>query len=69
MLVPVAAAAETKVKLTAEEVVNRMVTAHGGLERWRAISTLSYHHTLFIPNLTNDPGKDFWWISHEAIDL
>ena len=45
----------------AKRAVERMVDAHGGLETWRALASLSYEHEMLDPSQPADP-----WISHEV---
>ena len=47
---------------TAEELAQRIVSAHGGAERWRAITAMSYEHQLEFP------GAERPWISRETIE-
>jgi hypothetical protein len=51
---------------TARALAQRIVEAHGGIEKWRATKTVSYEHTLLIP--TRMPDNDNWWISRETVE-
>lgn len=50
---------------TARDVVERMVAAHGGIDRWRALSTLRYDNVFFNPAGTGNP----WWVTREMTHL
>jgi hypothetical protein len=47
-------------------VVEAMVKAHGGLERWRAAPSIRFDNVMH----NNYHGKDefAWWVAHEVID-
>lgn len=46
-----------------ERVIARMIDAHGGMDAWSRIPTLSYEHKMLDPNNPDDP-----WLSHETIE-
>ncbi len=56
------APASLSVPTSAEELAERIVNAHGGAERWGAISAMSYEHQLEFP------GAERPWISRETIE-
>lgn len=45
-------------------VIERMVNAHGGMERWRDAPSVSYDNIFFNPFAQGDP----WWVSREVTD-
>ena len=47
-------------------VVQRMVEAHGGLDRWRNAPTISYDNVFFNPFA--GAGENPWWYSWEVIE-
>ncbi len=49
-----------------KRVVEAMVEAHGGLERWRAAPSIRFDNVMH----NNYHGKDefAWWVAHEVID-
>ena len=47
----------------AKMVIERMIEAHGGLDRWRSAPTLSYDHQMVDPNNPDDP-----WLSKEVVE-
>lgn len=51
--------------LSKEEVVSKMIEAHGGMNRWKETKTIYFDHTL-----TFGEGADReWWIAREMTDL
>jgi hypothetical protein len=52
--------AETK------RVIEAMVEAHGGIERWRAAPSISFDDTMHME--THEKGQFGWWVAHEVID-
>ncbi len=57
---PKYADAETK------RVIEKMIEAHGGYERWAMAPTISYDNTFFNPFAQT--GKNPWWYAQEVID-
>lgn len=49
----------------ARAVVERMATAHGGMQRWQNVSTLRYDNVFFNPAGGGDP----WWVTRETTAL
>lgn len=48
------------------EVIERMVEAHGGLERWQAAPSIRFDNVMFM-NMAG-PQQLPWWASHEVIE-
>lgn len=44
-------------------VIQRMIDAHGGMDAWNSIPTLSYEHLMLDPRKPEDK-----WLSHEVIE-
>lgn len=57
---PTYATAET------QQVVERMIEAHGGLDRWRATPSVRYENIFFNPFA--EEGDNPWWISIEVTE-
>lgn len=51
-----------------QRVVERMIEAHGGLDRWQSAPTMSFDNIFFNPFALQAEGQDPWWVSHEVID-
>lgn len=49
-----------------EEVIARMLEAHGGYERWANAPTVSFDNVFFNPS--TPPDANPWWVSHQVID-
>lgn len=49
----------------ARAVVERMATAHGGVQRWKTVSTLQYDNVFFNPASGGNP----WWVTRETTQL
>lgn len=47
-------------------VIENMVDAHGGMERWRAIDSIRFDNVMH--NNFHAPNEFAWWIAHEVID-
>ena len=47
-------------------VVEAMVEAHGGLERWRAAPSIRFDNIMYNPY--HEKNQFAWWVSHEVID-
>lgn len=45
------------------EIVQRLIQAHGGMERWEATPTCSYTHKMVAPGYEDDP-----WVSEEIVE-
>ncbi len=46
-----------------QEVIQKMIQAHGGMEKWRKAKSLSFDHKMIDPNTPNEP-----WVSKEVHD-
>lgn len=57
--------ASTKTK----EVIDRMIIAHGGIQKWREAKTFSFDNIFFNPLADQMQWPSPWWVSHEVIDL
>ncbi len=64
--VPVSMASPHYASDESKRVVEAMVEAHGGLERWRAAPSIRFDNVMH----NNYHGKNefAWWIAHEVID-
>jgi hypothetical protein len=60
---PQYASAKTK------EVIEKMINAHGGLQKWQEAKTLSFDNLFFNPLAGQMEWTSPWWASHEVIDL
>lgn len=49
-----------------KRVVEAMVAAHGGLERWRAAPSIRYDNIMH--NNYHGKSEFAWWVAHEVID-
>lgn len=49
-----------------KRVIEAMVNAHGGIERWRAVESIRFDNVMH----NNYHGKNefAWWVAHEVID-
>lgn len=47
-------------------VVEAMVDAHGGIERWRAAPAIRFDDIMHMEG--HDKGQFGWWVAHEVID-
>lgn len=47
-------------------VVEAMVDAHGGIERWRAVPSIRYDDLMHMEG--HEGGQFGWWVAHEVID-
>ncbi|MBX7150930.1 hypothetical protein K1X84_04780 [bacterium] len=47
-------------------VIESMIQAHGGFEKWKNAKTISYDNIFFNP--TAPPDQSPWWFSHEVFD-
>jgi hypothetical protein len=47
-------------------VIEAMVDAHGGIERWRAAPSIRFSDMMHIE--THEKGQFGWWVAHEVID-
>lgn len=50
------------------EVIERMVEAHGGIERWRSAAAISYDNYFFNPFWEQSGWNRPFWQSHEVIE-
>ncbi len=50
----------------AKRVVEAMVEAHGGLQRWRAAPSIRFDNIMH--NNYHDKAEFAWWVAHEVID-
>lgn len=48
------------------QVIEAMVDAHGGIERWRAAPSIRFDNIMYNPY--HEPDQFGWWIAHEVID-
>ena len=46
-----------------EELIEHMIEAHGGMEKWRSAPSLSYDHKMIDPSHPDDP-----WLSVEMVE-
>ncbi len=60
---PQYASAKTK------EVIEKMIIAHGGIQKWREAKTLRFDNIFFNPAAGQMEWSSPWWVSHEVIDL
>ncbi|MCI0691450.1 hypothetical protein L0337_05515 [candidate division KSB1 bacterium] len=60
---PQYASAKTK------EVIDKMIIAHGGMQKWREAKTLSFDNIFFNPLAGQMQWPSPWWVSHEVVDL
>jgi hypothetical protein len=60
MAAPQYASEETK------RVIENMIEAHGGLERWQAAPSIRYDAVMH--NNYHGPNEFAWWVQHEVID-
>lgn len=51
-----------------QEVIEKMIEAHGGLKTWQNAPTISYDNIFFNPFATEGPDAYPWWVSHEVFD-
>lgn len=63
---PAVAQGPTYASNASRAVVQRMVRAHGGLERWRAAKTLRYDNVFFNPLATEGSP---WWVVRETFHM
>jgi hypothetical protein len=49
-----------------ERVIENMLEAHGGLERWQSAPSISYDAVMH--NNYHGPGEFAWWVQNEVID-
>jgi len=49
-----------------QEVIEAMVNAHGGIERWRAAPSIRFDDIMYMP--FHDREQFAWWAAHEVID-
>ena len=47
-------------------VIEAMVDAHGGIERWRAVPSIRYDDLMHMEG--HEGGQFGWWVAHEVID-
>jgi len=47
-------------------VIEAMVDAHGGIERWRAAPSIRFNDLMHME--THEKGQFGWWVAHEVID-
>ncbi len=47
-------------------VIEAMVDAHGGIERWRAAPSIQFDDLMHMEG--HDTDQFGWWVAHEAID-
>jgi hypothetical protein len=47
-------------------VIEAMVDAHGGIERWRAAPSIRFDDLMHMEG--HDNGQFGWWVAHEVID-
>jgi len=52
-----------------KEVIQKMLKAHGGLEKWKKVKSLSFDNIFFNPAASQMEWPSPWWVSHEVIDL
>ncbi len=55
-----------------KDVIERMLEAHGGLERWRKAKTIKYTNVMFLPIIDIQEGVsewDRWGCSDETFEL
>ncbi|MCP4200713.1 MAG: hypothetical protein GY769_02110 [bacterium] len=60
---PAASLAGAETSMTAADVIQRTIEAHGGMEAWHRAPTISYEHTYVNPADPKDP-----WVSRETIE-
>lgn len=49
-----------------EDVINRLVEAHGGLDKWKNATTIAFDNVMYNPFAQSEAEK--WWVSREVID-
>jgi hypothetical protein len=49
-----------------QEVIEKMLDAHGGIERWRAAPSIQFDDIMHNPY--HGPEEFAWWAAHEVID-
>ena len=49
-----------------QEVIEAMVNAHGGIQRWRAAPSIRFDDIMYMP--FHDREQFAWWAAHEVID-
>ncbi|MDH3217324.1 MAG: hypothetical protein OEN01_13730 [Candidatus Krumholzibacteria bacterium] len=47
----------------ARKIVEKMINAHGGMDRWRSAPTISYEHAMIDPSAPDDP-----WVTIEVTE-
>jgi hypothetical protein len=47
-------------------VIEGMVDAHGGIERWRAVPSIRFDDLMHMEG--HETGQFGWWVAHEVID-
>lgn len=47
-------------------IVEAMVDAHGGIERWRSVPSIRFDNLMHMEG--HDSGQFGWWVAHEVID-
>ncbi len=50
-------------------VIEKMISAHGGLDKWQNAPTLSFDNIFYNPFASQMQWPSPWWVSHEVIDL
>lgn len=48
-----------------QEVIEKMMTAHGGFERWKSLKTLSFTNSMYSESL----GFVRFWVADQTIDM
>ena len=59
-------AAPTYADDESRRVIEAMVDAHGGIERWRAAPSIQFDDLMHMEN--HDGSQFGWWVAHEVID-
>lgn len=49
-----------------EEVIKKMIAAHGGLKKWQKAESFSFDNIMY--NTGTQSGQNPWWVSHVMID-
>lgn len=52
-------------KATVQYVINKMIEAHGGMEKWKKSQTLSFTHILIF----GQPLESEFWVSNETTEI
>jgi hypothetical protein len=51
---------------TAQELALRVIEAHGGMEKWKAVPTFTFTSILFDPQ--KPPTMDLWWVHTATVE-